>query len=56
MFFQCKYVLGRIVITHCFKKKRDDTPQREKDRARRLEAAYYEYLASERENDQPRST
>jgi len=47
MFFECEREHGLIVITHCFKKKRGDTPPNEKKRARRLQATYYEWLDSQ---------
>ena len=47
MFFECEREPGLIVLTHCFSKKRDDTPSQETKRARRLQRDYYEWLDSQ---------
>ena len=44
MFFECGRVPGRIVITHCFKKKSDKTPPQQVERAHRLREAYYQWI------------
>lgn len=44
MFFECERDHGLIVITHCFKKKQDETPPNEMERAHRLRADYYDWL------------
>ncbi len=53
MFFECEREQGLIVLTHCFSKKRDDTPPEEMNRARRLQTAYYEWLDSQNDTKQP---
>lgn len=40
MFFEDPEFKGLIVITHCFSKKVDETPQSEIDRAKRIRATY----------------
>lgn len=35
----------RLIVTNCFKKKRDETPRQEIDRFLRLRAEYYEWIA-----------